>query len=192
MSNLGLPVSSPPDHLYWGLKVVDWATLAALVFGPLLALLISMLSEQRRRAKEPKLLIARTLFLTRHLPGDSSYSAAINAIPFTFEGDKSVIDAWQKYHDAASVITDQENMKDVCTATSEKQVALIMAINRHLGIKIPEDAVRKGTYASGGLLARDTIYLQSLQAMPEIANVLKQQLAFVISTHSGTATRLPN
>jgi len=174
---------SPSETLYWGFKLLDWATLAALVLGPVIAVLFSNSSEERRRKREPKILIARTLFMTRNLPADASYSQAITLIPFIFEGREKVIAAWQAFQEAANVVATTENEIVAGANTKSKQTALIVAINHDLGLRMPQEAVETGAYTSGGFIARDNLYLGSLSAMSQIADTLKRQLELMERTY---------
>src|SRR2546425_4771992 len=81
------------------MKLNDWLTLAAIVLGPVSAVLITLLIESLRRKKERRLHIVRMLLATRHLPADAQYNAAINLIPAEFNDEALVMDAWRIYHE---------------------------------------------------------------------------------------------
>ncbi|MGO9994125.1 MAG: DUF6680 family protein [Steroidobacteraceae bacterium] len=60
------------------MKLNDWLTLIAIVLGPISAVCITLWIEHRRRLRERRLYVTRMLLMTRHLPADPQYNAAIN------------------------------------------------------------------------------------------------------------------
>ena len=80
-SLLTAAVIAPSRTLYWGLQIYEWLTLAAILIGPIVAVIITLATEARRRTREQQTQTLRMLLSTRHLPSDPAYSTAINMIP---------------------------------------------------------------------------------------------------------------
>jgi hypothetical protein len=80
--------------------VDEWLTLAAIVFGPIAAVGITLWIEGRRRRRETRLTVLRQLMATRHLPADPMYSTAVNLIPVEFNDERDVMAAYKAYQEA--------------------------------------------------------------------------------------------
>lgn len=73
-------------------------TLVGVVASPVVAVGITLWIEGRRRDRDGKMIVVRALLATRHLPGDSNYSTAINLIPAEFHNKATVMAAYKEYH----------------------------------------------------------------------------------------------
>jgi len=82
--------------------------------------------------------------------------------------------AWRNYLDAVRfkpVPGDEQAHEKRIIA---KQTALIFSIMEALNLKLSESEIQAEAYISGGFVTRDSIYIASLQAMPEIAQAMKR------------------
>jgi hypothetical protein len=155
-----------------GLQPYEWLTLLGIIVGPILAVLISLWIENRRRDRDQKLIILRLLLTTRHLVGDPNYSAAINLIPIEFAGNTEVQTAYRDFIEAAHADTTPENAQKVAERTAVKQTKLIFAIARSMRFKIAETDIQTTAYAAQGWIERDNLALDSQKAMRDVANIL--------------------
>ena len=158
-----------------GLQPYEWLTLIGIVIGPILAVVVSLRFEQRRRDRDQKLVILRLLLTTRHLVGDPNYSAAINLIPIEFAGHKEVQVAYREFIEAANVDFTDETRVKVAERTAVKQTRLIFAIARRMKFPIAETDIQTTAYAADGWIKRDNLALDSQKAMRDIANILWTQ-----------------
>lgn len=78
-----------------GLTVGFWITTAAIIIGPLAAVLISTWLERRRRADERREMIFRTLMKTRRTWGSLEHVEALNLIEVDFHGKTHVQSAYK-------------------------------------------------------------------------------------------------
>ncbi len=85
------------DQLYRGRKLLDWATLFAILFGPVLAVGSSLAVDARRNKRTLQIQTMRMLVGTRHLAGDPSYSSAIDLIPIEVNRQPKIMNAWRDY-----------------------------------------------------------------------------------------------
>lgn len=158
-----------------GLQPYEWLTLVGIILGPIVAVLISIWLEGRRRDYDQKLIILRLLLTTRHLVGDPNYSAAINLIPVEFAGEHAVQTAYREFIEAAHADVTEENRQKAHERTVTKQTKLIYAIARSMKFNIAETDIQTAAYASEGWIQRDNLALDSQKAMRDIANILWTQ-----------------
>jgi hypothetical protein len=155
----------------------DWLTLIALVFGPVAAVVISLLMEASRRTRENRLRVVRMLLSWRRLPAHPDYVTAINLVSVEFNDKPAVMEAWRRFlglvnqrvPDTQEAQAQHEKLMEVAKAR------LIFEAMKAAGLKASEGDIQVESYVSQGLMDRDAIYLQSLQAMPEIAATLARQ-----------------
>jgi hypothetical protein len=153
-------------------------TLLAIVTGPIAAVAISLWIEGRRRRRETRLSVLRQLIITRHLPGDPNYSAAINLVPVEFNDDPAVIAEYKAYQEAIRQVpgSDPEAIARCDQRLAITQTKLIFAIMRSLKLKASEADLPAEAYAARGFIQRDNLYLQSLHGTVRIADALEAQV----------------
>ena len=173
--NNAAAVSVSKLPVVFGLQPYEWLTLIGIIVGPIIAVVISLWVEARRRDREQKTIILRLLLTTRHLVGDPGYSAAINLIPIEFAGKNSVQTAYREYIEAANSDITDENRQKVAERTAVKQTKLIFAIARAMKFNIAETDIQTTAYAADGWIKRDNTALDSQKAMRDIANILWMQ-----------------
>ena len=166
----------PPEALYWGLKLVDWATISGLFLGPIVAVIISLWRDQKLQVRQRRLQTMGMLLATRHLAGDAGYSTAINMIPVEFNDRLEVMQAWREYIAHVRQNPTQENSIVHEQDTNAKQTTLIFKIMQDLGFKLSETDIQTSAYAAGGLIARDNLMLKGWEAWVRIANALEAQI----------------
>ncbi|HEV2315428.1 MAG TPA: DUF6680 family protein [Candidatus Acidoferrales bacterium] len=83
--------------------VLSTLTIAAILYGPIAALKIQRKldqeSEERKRDRERKQFIFRTLWVTRSTPINPRHVEALNMIDLDYPDCKPVVDAWNLYLD---------------------------------------------------------------------------------------------
>lgn len=79
------------------MTIVEGLTLAALIFGPVLAVLVSLWIEERRQGHARKSNTIRTLLIGRLNFADANFQYAINTIPVDFAHEDDVLTAWEEY-----------------------------------------------------------------------------------------------
>lgn len=180
--------------LYFGLKLYELLTLIGVMLAPVIAVLVSLWIEARRRDRDQKLLILRLLLTTRHLAGDPNYSAAINLIPIEFAGNAAVQTAYREFIEAAYADTNEENKKKAAEKTATKQTRLIYAIARSMKYDIAETDIQTTAYAAEGWIIRENIMVDSQKAMRNIADILWIQTRLLAgeSWESITTSALPD
>jgi hypothetical protein len=168
-----------PETLYWGLKLYEFLTLIGIIIGPIAAVIITLATESRGQKRERRIQVMRMLLNTRNMPGDAAYSVAINLIPVEFNKMKKVMRAWTDYIEAVRFRPTKENKEGHNVLLKAKQTALIFQIMQSLGFDLSETDIQTSAYISEGYIHRDNMYLDSLQAMCDIANEIKTQNKFL-------------
>jgi len=76
---------------------LGWATLVAVLLGPIFAVLVTRKIDEERAAKARKLEIFRALMRTRGIRINNDHVAALNLIEIEFLNSKEVLKAWRTY-----------------------------------------------------------------------------------------------
>ena len=164
------------DALYWGLKFNEWITLVGILIGPIVAVLITLWVDGRRRTREQQTQVMRMLLNSRHLPSDPTYTVAINSIPVEFNSSKRVMAAWHTYIDSVRYKASEENAAALYEDVRAKQTKLIYEMMRSLGYSLAETDIQNSAYAAGGFVDRDKVFMDAWRAWPRIADALENQL----------------
>lgn len=170
-----MPSELNTDVLYFGLKLYEVLTLIGITLGPIIAVIITLVTERRRRIREGQIQVMRMLLNTRHLPGDPTWSVAINLVPVEFNKSQKIMAAWKDYIDTVRYTPTTDNQDSHNKLMMAKQTTLIYRIMKYLGFELSETDIQTSAYAAGGFIQRDNLYLDSLMAMREIAETMKQQ-----------------
>ena len=157
----------------------DWINLLAIVMGPLLAVLVTLWIEERRRIKDQRTQTLRMLLSTRHLPSDPAYSTALNLIPVDFNSKANVMSAWQAYIEKTRFRPLPQAEEAHRAEMINKQTKLIFAMTQCLGYKLPETDISISAYAADGFIFRDNVFISAWQAWPRIAEALERQTAML-------------
>src|SRR3546814_20385923 len=72
-------------------------TLIAVIVGPIVAVVITLWVDGRRRDREQKIIVLRLLLATRHIPADTSFLTAINLIPVEFNARRDVMQDYNEF-----------------------------------------------------------------------------------------------
>lgn len=79
---------------------IDWfaiVTALAAIAGPVIAVWITRMSDDRKEVQGRRMDIFRTLMRTRKMPVHFDHVGALNLIEIEFAEDQSVIKAWKEY-----------------------------------------------------------------------------------------------
>lgn len=158
-----------------GLKLYEFLTLLAIITGPIIAVIVSLVMEARRRTREQQTQTLRMLLSTRHLPSDPNYSTAINLIPIDFNNNTGVMTAWNTYIETIRFRPAAEDEETHRQKTINKQTKLIFQMMKCLGYKLDETDIQLSAYAADGFILRENMNIEAMLAWPRIATALETQ-----------------
>lgn len=159
------------------MKIYEFVTLLGLFVGPVIAVVITLWSQNRSNVRERQTQTLRMLLNTRHLPADPAYSVAINMVPIEFNRQAGIMAAWSSYIAAVRYRASEENTSAHDQEINTKQTQLIFEISKHLGYRLSETEIQSSAYASQGFVNREQLSLQAQVAWIRIANALEGQNA---------------
>ena len=154
--------------------------LAAILLGPIAAVLISVWLTNRRQRRDQKIIVLRMLLSTRHLASDPGFSVAINLVPIEFGDSKPVVAAYREFIEAVQNPATVTSNVPALQSAAAKSTKLIFEIARNLGFEIRESDIHHAGYAASGWIERDNILLDSQRAMTRTANALWIQLRVLL------------
>lgn len=162
------------------MKTTEIINLAAIVIGPIVAVLISVWLTSRQQRRDQKLIVLRMLLSTRHLPADPGFSVAINLVPVEFGDSKQVVAAYREFIQAVQNPASSAEDVPALQSTAAKTTKLIFEITRDLGFDIRESDIQHAGYAASGWIERDNLLLDSQRAMTRTANALWLQTRIML------------
>ena len=134
-------------------------TIAAIVIGPIAALIIQGIIEKRREQRNRKLVIFKELMATRAARISPRYVDALNAVGVEFSesggaGDKRVLDTWRLYLDhlntPSSSTVSVEQGERWMDRGGELLIDLLHEMSRSLQYNFDKVALKKNIYAPLG------------------------------------------
>jgi hypothetical protein len=161
--------------LFWGLKAYEWITLAAILIGPLLAVVVTIWSSNRDKVKDQRLQVLRMLIATHHLPSDPAYQVAINLIPIEFRGCGGVLKAHSEFIASVTRKLDGVNDDVIRSDWGIKSVRLVHEVAKALKYDLRETDLQTSPYSSTGWGERERVLMDSQKAMRDIADILALQ-----------------
>lgn len=85
------------------MTIIDWLMIAAVLFGPIIAVQLTRHLDNKREVRDRKLQVFKTLMATRAYTVSWDHVVALNRIDLEFDGrnrkEKEVIEAWKEYLD---------------------------------------------------------------------------------------------
>jgi hypothetical protein len=146
---------------FWFMQFKDWlnvailiATIAAIIYGPLAAVRITLSSETSREKLRRKYQTFYSLMRTRRITLSPEHVMALNVIQTEFHDDAKVISAYKKYIENLS-----SHLPDAATEAARVQfgsdrddafIELMYEIGRHLEFNFDRRELAKYSYTPQG------------------------------------------
>lgn len=128
-------------------------TIAAIVVGPVVAVLITRLLDDRRARRLRRWDIFRNLMCYRSTPLNVEFVGALNLLEVEFANDKPVIEAWKKLLLAFDKPVPPDGSPTLETLTRERietTTRLLDAVAKSLGLRIEQLDIQSGGYSPKG------------------------------------------
>jgi len=122
---------------------MEWITIAALVLGPILALLTQRLLDAIREHRNTQKKLYFQLMSTRGLFNSQQHVEALNSIDVIFSDSHDIRDSWKRLLDHLSTIPHAENWQDRLT---DLRVDLYRLMGLKLGYDYTTDYLKRGIY----------------------------------------------
>lgn len=171
------PITTAVIHKWIGISLESWLTIAAVVVGPILALMAQRVLDSIRETHNRQLHVFRELMITRSLRLSPRHVEALNAVPLEFKDkgkDVKTIAAWKAY--LLHLGTDSSKDYGAWTKTGAVLlIDLLFEMSKRVGFKIEK------------LRIETEIYLpQFFNVLETEQNALRKELLEVLN---GTGSR---
>lgn len=174
------PTTLPTDPTFLGLTATNWILVTATLIGPIIAVIITIVSEHFRSQAQRRTNIVYTILNTRLRPNDVQFQMAIMAVGVEYRKDEKVMFAHSEYmnHVGLPVAPGHEEAHN--KVTGQKLVALLKLLFKRVGTEISEAEIDKMSYATIGVGMQDDLLHGALAAMIRIAKTLENQEKLMI------------
>lgn len=161
--------------------MMGWATLVAVLLGPILAVFVTRFIDERRADRGRKMDIFRTLMRTRKLHVHVDHVAALNLIEIEFMDSPEVMKAWKAYLSNLSEELPPIENRDRFEAAIKKKdsllTKLLSEIAKTLKMSVEQIDILEGNYIPKGWFDDEW---QQRQLRQHLIAVLKGEAALVV------------
>ena len=138
--------------MFANITIIEWLTVAALIAGPVIAVLITRYWDGKREANRRKWEIFRNLMCYRKHPTSQRFVSSLNLLEVEFHDDKDVLEAWNSMYDHfCNEEPIEDNRKKVFYDKGEKLRAdLLQKVAHSLGIELNSLDMLQSGYSPQG------------------------------------------
>lgn len=165
----------PTDPTYLGLTVTNWILVGATILGPIVAVVITIVTERLRNTRNTRLNILQTILNTRQRPHDAAYQMAIMAVAIEFRKDREVMAAHldlMRHVNLPAVPGGEQAQHQLM---NQKLVSLMKLLFNRTGSKISEADIESLTYVTIGFANREKLLEDALHGIVRVADTLEKQ-----------------
>ncbi len=139
------------------MNLSDYLTIVAILFAPIIAIVVGKYLDDRKEKKEAKLWIFRSLMATRAVPMSQEHVRALNMIDVNFYGEdtksKKVVEAWNLLRDNFYKNVDTTSTA-LLTQWGDKNQELLMELLQkmaeYLNFSFDKTAIKNTSYFPKG------------------------------------------
>lgn len=134
--------------------IIAIATIAAIVVGPILAVMVTRCIDEWRLKQTRRMDVFRTLMRTRRIRLNPDHVGALNLVEIEFYGEKAVLDAWKAYweHLHLQVPPTPNEQQQFFQDQDGRLTKLLHAIAKSLRFKMEQWDIFEGGYVPQGWL----------------------------------------
>jgi hypothetical protein len=155
-----MSMASTASATFLSVSLESWLTIAAIIIGPLAALLIQKYLEDRRAQVDRRVKIFRDLMANRASRMSAPYVAALNGIETEFFGQTRVLEAWRNLNDHLYTPWKDNESAQWNDRTTERLNKLLHEMGESLGYHFDEVTLKRNVYYPAGW---STIELEQTQ-----------------------------
>jgi len=157
------------DTLAFGLRWIDIITVAAIVLGPILAVLVDKIRQSWTDHKSRKLSVFRSLMRTRRVRLDPEHVGALNLVDLEFYGRSRVIAAFSSYmNHLSSPMPSEEGQDRFFEQRDDLLVQLLYEMGRDLGFHYDKRDLAKHAYGPTGWFNEQDLQRQNMGCLNDI------------------------
>lgn len=157
--------------MWLGIKPEGWLTIAAILLGPIGALLIQQWRDKRREDDKRKRQVFHQLLLTLKVPMAPRHVDALNSVPLEFYAKKEVIEAWRLY---TSHLNNREMLKNDGLRWGQMKFDLLVDLAYKMGQSLGYGHIDKATL-------KDNVYVpQGYEDQEEQFRLMRETLLKVL------------
>lgn len=141
------------EDVLWGMSALEIITIAAVLAGPILAVLVTRFVDHRREIRDRRMALFRNLMRTRRMRLHPDHVGSINLIEIEFDGVQKVLAAFKRYSEHLNTPSreDVEGDGDAWIREQDKRLSrLLHCIGDTLGFKIEQLDIFDGGYTPEG------------------------------------------
>lgn len=171
--------------------LVEWLTIAAIILGPVLALLAQRVLDFIREKKKQRVNLFLTLMATRLSPLAPAHVQALNSIDVVFSrrGDQKIRDAWRKVLDQINVDPNTAGWLD---KLNDLKVDLYQVMGARVGYTFTTDYLKRQAYLPRHYTDTETDAIHIRQTLAKILTDEGLKVRVVTEPASAAAPPAPH
>jgi hypothetical protein len=180
----GFCYNRPPKKHTMTDTTLQVISIAAIIVGPIAALLAQRVLDHFRENRKRKLALLQTLMTSRAVPLSIAHVQALNSIELEFyprdrRNNRRVVDAWHIYSGHLNLPTGTDPAPQQAWETRRQDliVDLLYEMSQSLGYDLPKDMIKRDAYYPSGLGAIET---ESAALRKAALNVFEGRQALIV------------
>ncbi len=164
------------------IKIIEWITIVAIVVGPIIAVIITRIVDDRRHARQRRWEIFRDLMKHRLTALSPEFVGALNVVEVVFHDDKIVIESWRKLqvnYGLGGQNPTEEELRPIFEERKKLTAKMLDTMARNLGIKIEQLDIFSGGYAPRGWFDEDA---KTREMREELLKKLREGFPVIVKT----------
>ena len=151
-----LPVTAASDT-HWGLTASEWITIAAIILGPILAVVTQLWWQSRKQKRDQKLWVFGTLMTMRGSSLSQDYVKALNFIDVVFYKNTMVREKWKKLltHLSSAAYKAVPILPNTIERTRDLIAELLVEMAKDLGFGYDFTHIKDNAYYPQALVTAD-------------------------------------
>lgn len=135
-----------------GISLESWLTIAAIITGPIAALVIQKYLEERRAKKDRKIKIFHDLMANRASRLSAAWVQALNGIETEFYGNSKIIEAWRVLvdHLYAPEASDPSKVEQWQASLTDTANDMLYEMGESLGYHFDKVTLKRNAYYPRG------------------------------------------
>lgn len=163
-------VNSPLDIAFYVQTAILILTLVAIVVGPIAAVVVSRIGEERRRKVDARVQVFRALMKTRSVRMNVDHVWALNLIDIEFYGVPKVIERYRSYVRSLNMKApmDEESSSRFYEDQADLYADLLHSIGAELGYAFDKRDLDRSGYAPVGWINDEDLQRRNASLLNDV------------------------